>query len=185
MIPRGTAAVDKLPHWRGEFFSGTTLGQRRIMLRMALLGLLILLSVGMLSAMELAAPPRRAAAIVQPLAEQDAAISASHDALAKADRLDLAAVSSATPAQTASVEDRVAPPEDTHIGSPEPKPVVGHRHSRKKIATAARPKPKPKPIVIKRTANVQRSKAASDAEPCRLKAFGGLRKALNLTGCEI
>lgn len=183
MIPRGSAGRRQVASLARRIFSGTTLGQRRIMLRMALLGLLILLSVGMLSAMELRAPPRRAAAVVQPLAEQDAGISASHDALAKADRLDLAAVSSATPAQTASVEDRVAPPEDTHIGSPEPKPVVGHRHSRKKIATAARPKPKP--IVIKRTADVQRSRIARDAEPCRLKAFGGLRKALNLTGCEI
>ena len=155
------------------------------MLRMALLGLLILLSVGMLSAMELRAPPRRAAAIVQPLAEQDAGTSASHDALAKADRLDVAAVSSAMPTQTASVEDRVAPPEDAHIGSSEPEPIVRHRHNPKKIATAERPKPKRKATVIQRTANFQRSKAASNAEPCRLKAFGGLRKALNLTGCEI
>lgn len=153
------------------------------MLRMALLGLLILLSVGMLSAMELRAPPRRAAAIVQPLAEQDAGTSASHDALAKADRLDVAAVSSAMPRQTASVEDRVAPPEDAHIGSSEPEPIVRHRHNPKKIATAERPKPKAP--VVKRTANFQRSKAASNAEPCRLKAFGGLRKALNLTGCDI
>lgn len=159
------------------------------MLRMALLGLLILLSAGVLSAMELSAPPRRAAATVQPPAEQDAGISASSDALAKADRLDLAAVTSAMPTQTASAEERVAPPEDTHTGSSEPEPVVRHRHTPKKIATAERPrpgpKPKPKAIVVKRTADVQRSRAANDAEPCRLKAFGGLRKALNLTGCEI
>lgn len=155
------------------------------MLRMALLGLLILLSAGVLSAMELRAPPRRAAVIVQPLAEQDAGISVSHDALAKADRLDVAAVSSAMPAQTASVEDRVAPTEDTDIGSSEPEPVVRRRHSPKKIATAERPKPKPKAIVVKRTAGFQSSKAASDSEPCRLKAFGGLRKALNVSGCDI
>ena len=155
------------------------------MLRMALLGLLILLSAGVLSAMELTAAPRRAAAIVQPPADQDAGTSASYEALAKADRLDVAAVSSAVPAQAASVEDRVAPPEDAHIGSSEPAPVVRPRHNPKKIATAARPKPKPKASVVKRIADVQRSKAASNAEPCRLKAFGGLRKALNLTDCEI
>lgn len=157
------------------------------MLRMALLGLLILLSAGVLSAMELTAPPRRAAAIVQPPADQDADTSASYDALPKADRLDIAAVSSAVPTQAASVEDRVAPPEDAHIGSSEPAPVVRPRHSPKKIATAerAKPKPKPKASVVKRTAEVQRSKAASNVEPCRLKAFGGLRKALNLTDCEI
>ncbi|MGL3111412.1 hypothetical protein [Bradyrhizobium sp. BR 1432] len=155
------------------------------MLRLALLGLLILLSVGVLSAMELRAPPRRAVAIVQPLAEQNAGISASHDALAKADRLEVVAVSSEMPTQAALVEDHVAPPEDIHIGSPEPEPIVRHRHNPKKIATAERPRPKPKATAIKRTANFERSKAASDTEPCRLKAFGGLRKALNLTGCEI
>ncbi len=149
------------------------------MLRMALLGLLILLSVGMLSAMELRAPPRRAVAI-----EQNAGKSA-HDALAKADRLDVVAVSSEMPTQAALVEPPVAPPEDIHLGSHEPETITRHRHHSKKIATAERPKPKPKAAAIKRTANVQRSKAANNTEPCRLKAFGGLRKALNLTSCEI
>ncbi|MBR1128127.1 hypothetical protein [Bradyrhizobium iriomotense] len=151
------------------------------MLRMALLGLLILLTVGMLSAMELRAPPRRAAAV----AEQKTDISASHGALAKADRLEIVAVSSETPTQAAVVEDRAAPPEDIHIGSSEPKPIARHRHNSKKIAAAERPKPKPRAIAIKQTANFQRPKAASNTEPCRLKAFGGLLKALNLTGCEI
>ncbi|WFU22901.1 hypothetical protein QA649_33180 [Bradyrhizobium sp. CB1717] len=137
----------------------------------------------MLSAMELRAPSRRAAAIVQPLAEQNAGISASHDALAKADRLEVVAASNEMPTQAASVGDRVAPPEDIHIVSSEPEPIARHRHNQKKIA-AVRPKPK-KATVIKRTANFQRSKAVSDTEPCRLKAFGGLRRALNLTGCEI
>jgi len=164
------------------------------MLRMALLGLLILLSVGVLSAMELRAPPRRAVAIVQPPAEQDAGISASHGALAKADRLEVVAVSREMPTQAALVEDRVALPEGIHIGntgSSEPKPVARHRHNSKKIATAEHPKPRPKPTpkpkatVAKRTDNVRSSKVASDTEPCRLKAFGGLLKALNLTGCEI
>lgn len=155
------------------------------MLRMALLGLLILLSVGMLSAMELRAPPRRAVATVQPPAEQNEGISASLGALAKADRLEVVAVSSAMPTQAALVEDRVAPPEDIQTGSSEPKPIARHRHKSKKIVTAERPKPKPRATVVKRTANVQRSKAASTTEPCRLDAFGGLRKALNLTGCDI
>ncbi|MDQ8731251.1 hypothetical protein LPJ38_08270 [Bradyrhizobium daqingense] len=153
---------------------------------MALLGLLILLSAGVLSAMELSAPPRRAAAIVQPLAEQDAGMSASHDALAKADRLDLTPAISAMPAQ-APVESSMAPAEETHAGSPGPEPAVRPRHTPKKIAAAERPKPKPKPkaTVVKRTADVPRSKTAGNAEPCRLKAFGGLLKALNFNGCEI
>jgi len=154
------------------------------MLRMALLGLVILLSVGMLSAMELSAPPRRAVAIVQPPAEQSARISASHDALAKADRLEIAAAGGAMPAEAASGENPVAP-QDVHVGSSAPAPIVRPRHDAKTKATAERPKPKPKVTVVKRTANVQRARAAGETEPCRLKAFGGLLKALNLTGCEI
>ncbi|WP_247437184.1 hypothetical protein [Bradyrhizobium sp. 139] len=137
--------------------------------------------------MELSAPPRRAVAIVQPSAEQSASSSASHDALAKADRLEVAAVSSAMPTQAASAEIH-AGPQDIKVGSSAPEPVVRHRHNPKTIATAERPKPKPtdiKATVVKRTDNFQRAKAASATEPCRLKAFGGLLKALNLTGCEI
>ncbi|MBR0925766.1 hypothetical protein JQ561_04050 [Bradyrhizobium diazoefficiens] len=157
------------------------------MLRMALLGLLILLSVGMLSAMELSAPPRRAAAIVQPPAES-IGISAAHDALEKADRLEVAAVSSAVPMAPTSVGTPVAP-QDVHVGSSAPAPIVRQRNKPKPVATAERPKSKPKPkptaAVVKRTANVQRAKAASESESCRLKAFGGLLKALNLARCEI
>jgi outer membrane biosynthesis protein TonB len=154
------------------------------MLRMALLGLLILFSVGVLSAMELSAPPRRVVVTVQPLAERSANISASYDASAKADRLEVAAASSAMPTEAASVENPGAP-QDVHVRSPAPEPIVRHRPDPKTIAAAKPPKPKPKPIVVKRTANVQRAKAASETEPCRLKAFGGLLKALNLTRCEI
>ncbi|PIT02379.1 hypothetical protein TSA1_17645 [Bradyrhizobium nitroreducens] len=154
------------------------------MLRMALLGLLILLSVGMLSAMELRTPPRRVTVIAEPPAEQTTSPSASHGALAKADRLEISAVSSETPTQAPPAEDRIAPSQDVHIGSSEPKPTVRHRHHPKKLATAQL-KPKPRAIPVKQAANPQRSKAAGNPEPCRLKAFGGLLKALNMSGCEI
>ena len=155
------------------------------MLRVALLGLLILLGVGVLSAMELRTPSRSAVAIIQPLAEPNAGVSDSQGALAKADRLEVAAVSSETPEQAVLIDEGIAPPEDTSIGSSEPpRPIARHRHNPKpnKVTTAARPKSEPKATVIKRTAI---SKAASDTEPCRLKAFGGLRKALNSADCEI
>src|SRR5690242_18551990 len=82
-----------------RIFTGTNSGQRRIMLRMVLLGLLIPLGIGVLSAMELRTPPRSAVAIVQPLAEPTADMSDSHDALAKADRLEVVAASSERPEQ--------------------------------------------------------------------------------------
>ncbi|WOH48486.1 hypothetical protein [Bradyrhizobium sp. sBnM-33] len=157
------------------------------MLRMVLLGLLIPLGVGVLAAMELRTPPRSAVAVVQPLAETAVGISDSHGALAKADRLETTATSSETPAQPALVDERISPSEDISIGSSEPPSVINrHRHHPKsKKVTIAPPKSKPKKADIKRTAISERRKAASDTGPCRLSAFGGLRKALNSNDCEI
>ena len=162
------------------------------MLRMVLLGLLIPLGVGVLAAMELRTPPRSAAAVVQHVAETTVGISDSHEALAKADRLAVTVASSETPAQSAPVEEHVAPPvspsEDISVGAVEPPRVINHRRpdpKPRKVAIAALPKPKPKPAEIKRAAVSERSKSASNVEPCRLAAFGGLRKALNSVDCEI
>ena len=172
------------------------------MLIMVLLGLLIPLGVGVLAAMELRTPPRSAVAVVQPLAETDAGISDLHGALAKADRLEFTAASSEppvhasseTPAQPALVDERISlsegisPSEGITTGSSKPPRVINrHRHDPKpkKVAVAALPKPKPKATEPKRTIISERSKSASDTEPCRLSAFGGLRKALNSVDCEI
>ena len=158
------------------------------MLRMVLLGLLIPLGVGLLAAMELRTPPRTAVAVVQPLAETTVGISDSHGALAKADRLEITYAKSETPTQPGLVEERISSSEATTIGSPEAKSIISrHRNDpkTKKITNGVLPKSKPKNTDIKRTAIPDRSKAASDTEPCRLSAFGGLRKALNSVGCEI
>jgi len=149
------------------------------MLRMVLLGLLIPLGVGVLAAMELRTPPRRAVAVVQPLAETGAGISDSNGASAKADRLEITAASNEPPVQPAPVDEGISPSEGISVGSSEPPRLINrHRHNpkSKKVATAALPKPKPKPTDIKRT---------TISEPCRLSAFGGLRKALNSVDCEI
>jgi hypothetical protein len=173
------------------------------MLRMVLLGLLFPLGVGVLAAMELRTPSRNSGTIVQPLAETNAGISDSHGALAKADRLEITYARNETPTQPDPVDERISPTEATTIGSPEaPRIINRHWHDpkAKKVTTAALSKPKPKIAAlakskpktaniktadIKRTAIPDRSKAAGDTEPCRLSAFGGLRKALNLSGCEI
>jgi hypothetical protein len=156
------------------------------MLRMMLLGLLIPLGVGALAAMELRTPPRTVVAVAQPLAETTVGISDSHGALAKADRLEIAYAKSETPAQPGVVDQRTSRPQATAIGSPEAARTINrHRHDPKTRKTAAIAKSKPKTTDIKRTAIPDRSKAAGDTEPCRLSAFGGLRKALNSSGCEI
>ncbi|MDB5515320.1 MAG: hypothetical protein JWQ17_2078 [Tardiphaga sp.] len=158
------------------------------MLRMVLLGLLIPLGVGALAAMELRTPPRTAVPVVEPLAETTVGISDSHSVLAKADRLDIADAKSETPKQPGLVDGRISPSEAATIGSPEvPRIINRHRNDRKtkKVTTAALPKSKPRITDVRRSAIPDRSKAASDTEPCRLSAFGGLRKALNSSGCEI
>ena len=153
------------------------------MLRMLLVGLLIPLGVGILAAMELRAPPPAAVAVVQPLAETTAGVSVSHDASAKADRLDAKSVA---PAQPALVDERISPSKATTIGSSEA-PKISRRHDpkSKKVTTAALPKSKPKTADVKRTTIPERSKTAGNTEPCRLSAFGGLLKALNAVGCKI
>ena len=110
------------------------------MLIMVLLGLLIPLGVGVLAAMELRTPPRSAVAVVQPLAETTVGISDSHAALAKADRLEITAASSETPAQPALVDERISPSEGITIGSSEPPRVINrHRHDPKSKKVAAAP----------------------------------------------
>jgi hypothetical protein len=138
--------------------------------------------------MELRTPPPTAVAVVQPLAETTVGISDSYGALAKADRLEITYAKSETPAQPDLFDERISPSQATTIGSSEaPRIFNRHRHDpkSKKVTTAALPKSKPKATDIKRTTIPERSKAASNTEPCRLSAFGGLRKALNSVDCEI
>jgi hypothetical protein len=171
------------------------------MLRMVLLGLLIPLGVGVLSAMELGTPSRGAVAIVEPPAEAAVDVSDTRGVLAKADRLEVAPASSEAPVQPTLVDERITPPQDVRIGSPQPaRPINGHRHDPKpkKATVAAIPKAIPKSLPksmpraadikaadIKRAAVSRPAKAASDSGPCRLKAFGGLLKALGSADCEI
>ena len=153
------------------------------MLRTSFLGLLIVSGVGVLSVMELRAPPRGTVAIVQSPAAPGS--STSPDTLAKGDRLDVAPVTGVTPTQVALAEAPIPPPSEARITSPEPsRPIARQRHNSKTAAGTARPKPN-KVTVIKQNAGAKRSKLASETVSCRLAAFGGLRKALNLSGCEI
>jgi len=155
-------------------------------LRLLFLCALVLLGVGVTT--ELSTPLRSAVAVVQPVAETTVGISVSADAMAKVDPLEITAASSTTPARPALVDERIAPLEGIRIGPSKPPSVINrHRHDpkSKKVATAALSKSKPKPTDIKRTTISARSKAANNTEPCRLSAFGGLRKALNSADCEI
>jgi hypothetical protein len=137
--------------------------------------------------MELSTPLRSAVAVVRPVAETTGGIPDFVDALAKVDRLEIAAASSKAPAQPVLVDQRISPSEGISIGSSKPPRVINrHRPDSKSkgVAIAARPKSKPKATDIKRTTISQR-KGTSDTEPCRLSAFGGLLKALNISGCAI
>src|SRR5260370_37934896 len=98
---RQVASLDR------RIFTGTNLSRRSIMLRIGLLGLLIPLGVGVLAAMELRTPPRSAVSVAHPLAETTVGISGSHGALARADRLEIAAATSETPGQPSLVGERM------------------------------------------------------------------------------
>jgi hypothetical protein len=165
-----------------------------------LLGLLIPLGVGVLAAMELRTPPRTPVTVVQPPAETTVGSSDSPGALAKADRLEITYAKSETPTEPVVVDDPISSPEAATVSSEAiavdspkaPRVTSRHRHdpTTKKVTTAAVTtaalhKSKPKTTEIKRIAVRDRSKAAGDPEPCRLSAFGGLRKALNSSDCEI
>ena len=85
-------------------------------------------------------------------------------------------------------DEGVSAPEGISTGASEPPRVINrHRHDPKpkKVTTATPPKSRPRKTDIKRTTIAERRKAASETEPCRLSAFGGLRKALNSADCEI
>jgi hypothetical protein len=158
-----------------------------IMLRMILLGMLIPLSVGVLAAMELRTPPRRGAAVSEPGIET-VAIPDSLGALAKTDRLNVAYASTDTPAPPPQVDDRISTSQTATSNAPKTlKPISRHPPVQKltKVPAAALPKPRPTTPNIGRAAITERQKVGTDTIPCRLSAFGGLRKALDLSGCEI
>ena len=162
------------------------------MLRTVLLGLFIPLGVGVLAAMELRTPPRSAAAVVRPPAEPAVVISDSHDALAKADRLEIAVGSSETPAQPTPTDERFSRPEGVTINPSELPTAINRPRldpKPKNAATATRPRPTMKAMTksteIKRSTIPQHSKTANSTEPCRLNEFGGLRKALKTDDCQI
>src|SRR5579872_103201 len=91
------------------------------MLRMVLLGLLIPLGLGVLSAIELRSPSRSAVPFAQPRAEPRADIADWHEALlTKADRLEADSVSNEIPQQAVLVDQGISSPEDIKLASSEP-----------------------------------------------------------------
>lgn len=155
------------------------------MLRMVLLGLFIPLGVGILAAMEFRTPPRTVVAAVRPVAETTVGVSGSRDVLAKADRLEMPLAKSETSTQLGPSDERISPSESPTQDTPIMSNPRRHDPKVRKVSTAVLAKQKPKTIDVKRVSIPDRSKAANDTAACRLNAFGGLRKALNLSGCEI
>ena len=157
------------------------------MLRMVLFGMLIPLSVGVLAAMELRTAPRREATVSQPGVET-IAIPDSLGALAKTDRLNDTYASNDTPGPPPQVDDRISTSQIATSNAPETlRPINRHPPVPKltKVPAAALPKPRQRTANVGRAAVTERRKVGTDTAPCRLSAFGGLRKALDLSGCEI
>ena len=157
------------------------------MLRMILFGMLIPLSVGVLAAMEIRTSPRHGAAVSQPGSET-VAIPDSLAALAKTDRLDVAYASTDTPAPPPQIDNRIATSQTATSKVPETlRPITRHPPVLQltKVPAAALPKSRLRTANIRRAAITERQKIGTGTMSCRLSAFGGLRKALDFSGCEI
>lgn len=157
------------------------------MLRMVSLGMLIPLCVGVLAAIELGNPPRRGAMVSQPGGET-VAIPDPDRVLAKTNRLEVSYASTDTPAPPSQVDDRISTSQTAVSNAPATLvPINRHPLVPKltKVPAAALPKSGRRTANTGRAAITERRKVGTDTMPCRLSAFGGLRKALDLSGCEI
>lgn len=184
------------------------------MLRMLLVGLLIPLGIGVLTVMELNTPPRKVAAAEPPTIPMTTGVASPANVSAKTDRLEVASlhrevpvtetsrieatrvepIPAAAPAPPVARAEEPAPPPAAKPAPVTRTPATAPRHGEarpkpvakpKKVETSAVAKPTPKITEIKHPPDPERPKAVANTESCRLSAFGGLRKALNLPGCEL
>jgi hypothetical protein len=119
---------------------------------------LILVSVGLLVAMEIGTPPRVAKAVNQPLTRSTVGAGDPRDTLAKADRLEIPYFQKELSTQLISFAERTPPADSTSVISKEAGKIVGgNRHDAKidaksdtksdakaKRVASVRPKPRPK-----------------------------------------
>ncbi|MDI1262513.1 MAG: hypothetical protein PS018_04560, partial [bacterium] len=197
-----------------EDFSGTKPVRVNIMLRMLLVGLLIPLGIGVLTVMELNTPPRKVAAAEPPTIAMTTDAASPANVLAKTDRLEVASlhreismtettrieatrvepIPAAAPAAPVARAEEPAPPPAARPSPVAKAPAIAPRRAEarpkpvakpKKVETSAVGKPRPKIAEIKHPPVPERPKAVANAESCRLSAFGGLRKALNMSSCEL
>jgi hypothetical protein len=176
---------------------------------MLLVGLLIPLGICVLTVMELNTPPRKVAAAEPPTIAMPPGVASPANVSAKTDRLEVAslhrevpvpettgieAIPAAVPTAPVARTEEPAPPPAARPAPVAKAPTTAPRHSEaspkpvdkpKKVETSAVGKPRPKITEIKPPSVPEHPKAVANTEPCRLSAFGGLRKALNLPGCEL
>lgn len=151
---------------------------------------LILVGLGILAMMELEAAPRTTKPGNEPLAQTTVGLAVSRDTLTVADRFEIASVQHEAPAQPISPVEPMLPDRAATIAQ-EPSKAIEQRKPSKAIEQRKRdvhaavmlPRPRPKPGISK--PNTSRSKPIVEAKACRLGAFDGLLKVLNLSsGCE-
>jgi hypothetical protein len=164
---------------------------------------LILGGLGILTAMELAAPPRAGKAAVEPplalLVRQAGNV---RDTLTPADRVAVTHLLYDAPFQPVSPAEKISPATDAQDT---PKNIDSRRGASAGQAAVVLPKPRPRPTAPKpaesgpaesrhaaakpakpgKAAGPDRPKAITETGSCQANAFAGLLKALNLpTGCE-
>lgn len=149
---------------------------------------LILMGLGILVAMELAASPRpKPASTEPPLLQLTAKSSDSRDTLTKTDRLEVAHALVTAAAQPISLIEP-APPAGPPAIIPEQVTKMVDRHGRDtSVRTAAVVLPRPRPRIRdpQKAATPARSQATTEPRSCRTNTFRDLLKTLRLSdGCE-
>jgi hypothetical protein len=159
-------------------------GKREIMMRAAL----ILMGLGILVAMELAAPPRtKTASAEPPLLQLTAKSSDSRDTLTKTDRLDMAHALDEASAQPISLMEPTRPAGSPAIIPEEVAKTADQRRRDTGVRTAAvmLPRPRPKIRDPQKAATPARSQAMTEPRSCRTNVIRDLLKTLRLSdGCE-
>lgn len=150
---------------------------------------LILMGLGILVVMELAASPRpKPASTEPPLLQSTAKSNDSRDTLTQTDRLDMAHTLVAAPARLISLIEPTPPASSPAIVPEGVTKVVDQRGRDASVRTAAvvLPRPRPKIRDPQKAATPARSQAMTEPRStCRANAFRDLLRTLRLSdGCE-
>ena len=156
---------------------------------------LIVVGLGILTAMELGTPSRTTGTAPDSFEQIKFDAGSSSDTFKKADRLEIHHLQLQVPAEPISAVAPTLPPDVTALAPEQPNTVGRGTNGKidvvRKLNPKPQPKPKPKhttahktepkPTNSSKAAKADQSKATVEVKPCRPNAFDSLLQALNLS----